>query len=91
MDIIFKKVVISMTVGEAVRERILELCKERNLSINKLCSISGVNQSTVNNIISGRNNSATVATVKKLCDGLDITIEAFFSSPLFRDLEQEIK
>ena len=91
MDIIFKKVVISMTVGEAVRERILELCKERNLSINKLCSISGVPQSTVNNIISGRNNSATVATVKKLCDGLDITIEAFFSSPLFRDLEQEIK
>ena len=91
MDIIFKKVVISMTVGEAVRERILELCMERNLSINKLCSISGVTQSTVNNIISGRNNSATVATVKKLCDGLDITIEAFFSSPLFRDLEQEIK
>ena len=91
MDIIFKKVVISMTVGEAVRERILELCKERNLSINKLCSISGVTQSTVNNIISGRNNSATVATVKKLCAGLDITIEAFFSSPLFRDLEQEIK
>ena len=91
MDIIFKKVVISMTVGEAVRERILELCKERNLSINKLCSISGVTQSTVNNIISGRNNSATVATVKKLCDGLYITIEAFFSSPLFRDLEQEIK
>ena len=91
MDIIFKKVVISMTVGEAVRERILELCKERNLSINKLCSISGVTQSTVNNIISGRNNSATVTTVKKLCDGLDITVEDFFSSPLFRDLEQEIK
>ena len=91
MDIIFKKVVISMTVGEAVRERILELCKERNLSINKLCSISGVTPSTVNNIISGRNNSATVTTVKKLCDGLDITIEVFFSSELFRDLEQEGK
>ena len=80
-----------MTVGEAVRERILELCQERNISVNKLCAISGVAQSTVNNIISGRNNSATVATVKKLCDGLDITIEAFFSSPLFRNLEQEIK
>jgi len=80
-----------MTVGEAVRERILELCQSRDLSVNKLCSISGVTQSTVNNIISGRNNSATVSTVKKLCDGLDITIEEFFSSPLFRDLEQEIK
>lgn len=80
-----------MTVGEAVKQRILELCRERDLSVNKLCTISGVTQSTVNNIISGRNNSATVATVKKLCDGLGITIEDFFHSELFRDLEQEIK
>ncbi|MBE6936913.1 MAG: helix-turn-helix transcriptional regulator [Ruminococcaceae bacterium] len=80
-----------MTVGDAVRARILELCKLRNLSVNKLCSISGVTQSTVNNIVSGRNNSATVSTIKKLCDGLDITIEDFFASDLFRNLEQEIK
>ena len=80
-----------MTVGEAVRQRIIQLCQERNISINKLSAISGVTQSTVNNIVSGRNNSATVSTVKKLCDGLGITIEDFFSSELFRDLEQEIK
>ncbi len=80
-----------MNIGEAVKERILELCRERDISINKLCSMSGVTQSTVNNIISGRNRSATVSTVKKLCDGLGITIEDFFHSPLFRDLEQEIQ
>lgn len=80
-----------MNVGEAVAERILELCRERNISVNRLCTISGVTQSTVNNIVSLRNNSATVATVKKLCDGLDIGISEFFDSPLFDDLEQEIK
>lgn len=80
-----------MNIGEAVKERILELCRERDISINKLCSMSGVTQSTVSNIISGRNRSATVSTVKKLCDGLGITIEDFFHSPLFRDLEQEIQ
>lgn len=80
-----------MNVGEAVKERILQLCQQREISVNKLCSLSGVTQSTVNNIVSGRNNSATVATIKKLCDGLDISIEEFFSSELFRDLEQEIK
>ncbi|MBE6924012.1 MAG: helix-turn-helix transcriptional regulator [Ruminococcaceae bacterium] len=80
-----------MTVGEAVRKRILELCQMRNISINKLSGISGVTQSTVNNIISGRNNSATVATIKKLCDGLGITIDEFFHSELFTELEQEIK
>ena len=79
-----------MTVGEAVRQRIIQLCQERDISINKLSSISGVTQSTVNNIVSGRNNSATVSTIKKLCDGLVITIDEFFHSDLFAGLEQEI-
>jgi len=80
-----------LNVGEAVRQRILELCNKHDISVNKLSNISGVTQSTVNNIVSGRNNSATVSTIKKLCDGLGITIEEFFSSELFRELDQEIK
>ena len=80
-----------MTVGEAVRQRIIQLCQERDISINKLSSIRGVTQSSVNNIVSGRNNSATVSTIKKLCDGLGITIDEFFHSELFAGLEQEIK
>ncbi|MBR4078775.1 MAG: helix-turn-helix transcriptional regulator [Christensenellaceae bacterium] len=80
-----------MTVGEAVRKRIIQLCAERNISYNKLSTISGVTQSTVNNIISGRNNSATVSTIKKLCDGLEISLREFFDSDIFDDLEQEIK
>lgn len=80
-----------MNIGEAVKERILELCRKHDISVNKLSSMSGVTQSTVNNIVSGRNNSATVSTIKKLCDGLGITIEDFFNSELFRGLEQEIK
>ena len=78
-----------MNIGEAVRERIM--CRENDISINKLCTMSGVTQSTVNNIVSGRNNSATVSTIKKLCDGLGISIEEFFHSELFRNLEQEVK
>ena len=80
-----------MTVGEAVRQRIIQLCQERDISINKLSSISGVTQSTVNNIVSGRNNSATVSTIKKLCDGLGITLGEFFTTREFDDLEQEIR
>lgn len=80
-----------MNIGEAVRERILELCRERDISINRLSSMSGVTQSTVNNIVSGRNRSTTISTIKKVCDGLGITIEEFFHSDLFRELEQEIQ
>lgn len=80
-----------MLIGEAVKLRILELCAQRELSINKLCTISGITQSTVNNIVSGRNNSVTVSTIKKICDGLDITIQDFFDSALFIGLEQELR
>ncbi len=80
-----------MTVGEAVIRRILELCDERNISLNKLADMSGVTQSTLNNIVSGRNKSTTVSTIKKLCDGLDITVDEFFCESLFHDLEQEVK
>jgi len=92
MGIIFMETeVIPMNVGDAVRLRILELCRERNISVNKLSNLSGVTQSTVNNIVSGRNNSATVSTVKKLCDGLGIGIRDFFDSELFSHLEQELE
>lgn len=80
-----------MGLGEAITKRILDLCKDRDISINKLCTISGVTQSTVNNIISGRNGSTTVSTTQKLCDGLEITLGEFFSTEDFDRLDQEIR
>jgi len=80
-----------MNIGEAVKERILELCHQHNITVNKLGTMSGITQSTLNNIVSGRNNSTTISTIKKLCDGLGITIDEFFHSDVFQDLEQEIK
>lgn len=79
-----------MRIGNAVRLRIIELCSEYNLTLNKLATNSGITQSTLNNITCGRNNSTTVSTIKKLCDGLNIDIKEFFNSPLFDNLEQEI-
>lgn len=80
-----------MNIGEVVVKRILELCKERDITLNKLATVSGITQSTLNNIVSGRNKSPTVSTVKKICDGLEITIVDFFNTEDFLNLEQEIK
>ena len=80
-----------MNVGQAVRERIAELCEEKHITINKLANISGITQSTLNNIMSGRNNSTTISTIQKICDGLEMTVTDFFDSPLFLGIEQEIK
>ena len=80
-----------MTIAEAVVKRIYELIDERQLTINKISTISGVTQSTVSDIVNGVTSNVKIATVKKLCDGLDISIREFFDSPLFDDLEQELK
>ncbi|MDD6069375.1 MAG: helix-turn-helix transcriptional regulator [Clostridiales bacterium] len=80
-----------MTIGDAVNKRIQELCLSNNITINRLATISGVTQSTLHNITSGRNNSTTISTIKKICDGLNITIQEFFDSDYFRNLEQEIQ
>lgn len=80
-----------MTIGEATKNRILELCDENGITVNKLSTLSGITQSTLNNIISGRNNSTTISTIKNLCDGLGITIIEFFNTEDFKNLEQELK
>lgn len=80
-----------MNIGEAVKLRIKELCKSKGVTLNKLGTICGITQSTLNNIINGRNHSTTISTIKKICDGLEISIQDFFSSELFDNLEQEIK
>ena len=59
--------------------------------MNKLATICGITQSTLNNIINGRNNSVTIATIKKICDGLNISVIEFFSSDAFDSMEQEIR
>ncbi len=83
--------VIGLNIGEAVRLRILELCKEKGITVNKLATVSGITQSTLSNIVGGRNNSTTISTIKKICDGLEISVIDFFESDLFKNLEQEIK
>lgn len=79
-----------MTIGDAVRERIIALCAEHQITVNHLASMSGITQSTLNNIVSGRNNSTTISTIKKICDGLEITIVEFFDTEVFYGLEQEL-
>lgn len=80
-----------MGIYDLVVERIYELCKEKNITPNALSYMSGVSQSTVKSILNGESKNPGVVTIKKLCDGLEISITDFFSTEQFRNLEQEIK
>jgi len=76
---------------EAVVKRFQQLCRERNIKYNELATLSGVTPSTVYSMMDERRKDVSAVTVKKLCDGLSVSIPAFFNDPLFENLEQEIQ
>lgn len=80
-----------MQTIEAVKTRILRLCDERNMSINKLATVCALPPSSIKNILYGKSCNPKLLTIKMICDGLDITLAEFFSTPEFDSLEQEIR
>ena len=80
-----------MSTKQAIANRILQLCDERNIAINELANIAAVSPSTVYSILNEKSQNPGTITIKKLCDGLEITLGEFFSTPEFDALEQEIK
>lgn len=80
-----------MDTISAVRNRILRLCEERNMSINKLATICALPPSSIKNILYGKSRNPKLLTIKMICDGLEISLGEFFSTPEFDCLEQEIK
>lgn len=80
-----------MNVKDVVANRFVELCKERNIKINELANISGVTPSTAYSMLDKNRRDISILTIKKFCDGLEITLGEFFSTQEFDNLEQEIK
>ena len=80
-----------MGVKDAVVDRFREICKECNIKINELANVSGVTPSTAYSMFDKSRRDVSVVTIKKFCDGLDISIREFFDSDIFDGLEQEIK
>lgn len=80
-----------MDTVTAVKVRIMQLCDERDISVNRLATICALPPSSIKNILYGKSQNPKLLTVKMICDGLDITLGEFFSTPEFDSLEQEIK
>lgn len=76
---------------KAVKNRILELCEEKDLTINALATKSGLPPSSIKNILYGKSLNPKIATIKIICDGVNISLKDFFDSPEFDGLEQEIE
>lgn len=82
---------MNMDTCTAVKNRILDLCNEKRMSINKLATESGVAPSTVKNILYGKSQNPGIVTIKMLCDGIGISLTEFFRTEEFQTMEQEMK
>lgn len=80
-----------MTIKQMVVKRINDILKERNMAVNELAVISGITPSTVYSMMKENREDMSISTLKKICDGLEITLGEFFSTPDFDNIEQEIK
>lgn len=80
-----------MTVKDAVAQRFVELCTQRGIKTNELANISGVTASSVYSMLDSRRREVSITLIKKLCDGLEISLKDFFSGVIFDTLEQEIQ
>lgn len=80
-----------MSVKDTVANRFQQLCAQRNIKPNELANLSGVTPSTVYSMLDIRRRDISILTIKKLCDGLNISLGEFFSTPEFDALEQEIQ
>ena len=80
-----------MNTKEAVAKRIIQLCDEKHIAVNALANLAGMSPSTIYSMLSEKSKNPGVVSIKKICDGIDISIREFFNSELFDGLEQEIK
>lgn len=79
-----------MSVKDAVAERFRKICQERNITVNELANRSGVTPSTAYSMMDDGRRDISIVTIKKFCDGLDLSLGEFFSTPEFDELEQEL-
>ena len=80
-----------MNVKQAIVKRIEMLCKERKIAYNELANLCGITPSTVYSILAPKRKNITLSTIKKICDGLDMSLEQFFHAELFNELDQKIQ
>ena len=78
-----------MKLWDAIRNRILDLANQNNITIHKLSLLSGIPYSTLSRFINKKSKSPTIDTILHLCEGLNIELKDFFSDKIFSDLDSE--
>lgn len=79
-----------MNISEAIKKRILNICDEKEISINKLAIMSGLTQSTLQSIISGKSQNPKLLTIVRICESLEMDLQEFFNDPIFKNIDSQL-
>lgn len=79
-----------MKIAEAISQRIINLCNDNNISINKLALMGGQTQSTLQSLVNGKSKNPKLLTIVRVCDSLNITLDEFFNDSLFKNIDTEL-
>ncbi len=78
-----------MNITQSIKNRIEQLCQEKGITQNKMCTICGITQSTINNIMNRNQKDVSLLTIVRICNGLNMTLEEFFNSDIFKQKIEE--
>ena len=78
-----------MKIDKAISTKLLNICKNKNISVNKLASISCLTQSTVENLVNCNSKNPKLLTIVRICDGLNLTLTEFFDDDMFLNIDRE--
>jgi len=78
-----------MKISEAMSKKMLKICNERDISVNKLAINCCLTQSTIQNIVGCNSSNPKLLTIVRICDGLEISLKDFFDDDLFLNIDRE--
>lgn len=78
-----------MKINEAISKKLLKICKEKDLSVNKLAKLSGLTQSTVQSIVNCESSNPKLLTLVRICDGVNISMSEFFKDEIFLNIDDD--
>lgn len=78
-----------LTLEQAIRKRITELARERNITINKVSTLSGLPHTTLLSFMNNETHNPRISTLLHVCEAFDIELKDFFNSPIFKNVIEE--
>ncbi len=78
-----------MNLNDAIIKRIEEICNEKGSNVCEIALNGGMSPSAIYDLLKGRTKCSKVITVKRFCEGAEMTLSEFFDREYFNHIEED--